>query len=230
MLINPHYRALLGKDVHVISASIISFVLHEIHSLPGLLVYGLVALLVFGEAALFIGFILPGETTVIVAGVVASQGNINIGVLCVLVVVAAVVGDSVGYAVGHHFGDRLLTIKVLQRHREELDSAIAGMQKRGPIYVFLGRFTAFLRAVMPGLAGISKMHYRRFLVANALGGLVWGVAFCLLGYFGGSQLPKIEKYSGWASIALVVVLIVSVVGVHYLRKFARRRRENPKEI
>ena len=213
----------------MISASIISFVLHEIHSLPSLLVYGLVALLVFGEAALFVGFVLPGETTVIVAGVVASQGNINIGVLCVLVVVAAVVGDSVGYAVGHHFGDRLLTIRVLQRHREELDAAIASMQRRGPVYVFLGRFTAFLRAVMPGLAGISKMHYRRFLLANALGGLVWGVAFCLFGYFGGSQLPKIEKYSGWASIALVVILVVSVVGVHYLRKLARRRRQSGTE-
>ena len=213
----------------MISASIISFVLHEIHALPGPLVYSLVALLVFGEAALFVGFILPGETTVIVAGVVASQGNINIGALCVLVVVAAVVGDSVGYAIGHHFGDRLLGIKVLQKHREELDAAMAGMQKRGPIYVFLGRFTAFLRAVMPGLAGISRMHYRRFLVANALGGLVWGVAFCLFGYFGGSQLPKIEKYSGWASIGLVGLLVVSVVGLSFLRRRARRRRQEAKE-
>ena len=209
----------------MISASIISFVLHEIHALPGPLVYVLVVLLVFGEAALFVGFVLPGETTVLVAGVVASQGNINIGILCVLVVVSAVVGDSVGYAVGHHFGDRLLNLRVLQRHRAELDSAIAGMQRRSPVYVFLGRFTAFLRAVMPGLAGMSKMHYRRFLIANALGGLVWGVAFSLLGYFGGSQLAKIEKYSGWASIALVVLLVATVIGVHYARKMVRKRNQ-----
>ncbi len=215
----------MGKDVHVISASIISFVLHEIHALPGPLVYVLVVLLVFGEAALFVGFVLPGETTVLVAGVVASQGHITIGVLCVLVVVSAVVGDSVGYAVGHHFGDRLLNLRVLQRHRAELDSAIAGMQRRGPVYVFLGRFTAFLRAVMPGLAGMSKMHYRRFLIANALGGLVWGVTFSLFGYFGGSQLAKIEKYSGWASIALVVVLVAAVLGAHYARKMVRRRHQ-----
>ncbi|MBW4030168.1 MAG: DedA family protein [Acidobacteria bacterium] len=201
-----------------------SYVLHELHSLPALLVYGLVVLLVFGEAALFVGFVLPGETTVLVAGVVASQGNINIDVLCILVVLAAVVGDSVGYAVGHHFGDRLLSIRLLQRHREELDAALAGMQKRGPVYVFLGRFTAFLRAVMPGLAGISRMHYRRFLVANALGGLVWGIAFSLLGYFGGSQLSKIEKYSGWASLALGALLVLSVLGVYYLRRISRRRR------
>jgi membrane protein DedA with SNARE-associated domain len=103
------------------------------------------------------------------------------------------------------------------------------MQRRGPIYVFLGRFTAFLRAVMPGLAGISRMHYRRFLMANALGGLVWGVAFCLFGYFGGSQLPKIEKYSGWASIGLVALLVVSVVGLSFLRRRARKRRQDAKE-
>ncbi len=211
----------------MISASVISFVLHEIHSLPAVLVYGLVALLVFGEAALFIGFVLPGETTVIVAGVVASQGNINIGALCALVVVAAILGDTVGYAVGHHFGERLLELKVLQRHREELDGALEGMRKRGPIYVFVGRFTAFLRAVMPGLAGISKMHYRRFLLANALGGLVWGVVFSLLGYYSGTQLTKIEKYSGWVSIGLVVV-IIAVIVVFDLRRRRRRRHDRPR--
>ncbi len=208
----------------MMSASIISFVLHEIHSLPGPLVYGLVALLVFGETALFVGFVLPGETTVIVAGVVASQGSINIGALCVLVVISSIVGDSVGYAIGHHYGDRLLSLKVLQKHREELDGALAGMQRRGPIYVFFGRFTAFLRAVMPGLAGISRMHYRRFLIANAAGGLIWGVAFSLFGYFGGSQLPKIERYSGWASVAIVATIVFTIVGFDIVRRRARRRR------
>ncbi len=207
------------------SASIISFVLSELHRLPGPLVYGLVALLVFGETALFVGFVLPGETTVIVAGVIASQGSINIGVLCILVVIAAVLGDTVGYLIGYHYGERLLSLKVLRKHREEIDGAMAGMQRRGPIYVFLGRFTAFLRAVMPGLAGISGMHYRRFLVANALGALVWGIAFSLFGYFGGSQLPKIEKYSGWASIGVVAVVVATIVLFDVMRRARRRRRK-----
>lgn len=208
----------------MISASIISFVLSELHRLPSIWVYVLVALLVFGETALFVGFILPGETTVIVAGVIASQGSINIGVLCALVVVAAILGDSVGYFLGHHYGERLLKIKLLRGHRDELDGALAGMQRRGPLYVFFGRFAAFLRAVMPGLAGISGMPYRRFFFANALGGLVWGLAFSLFGYFGGSQLPKIEKYSGWVSIAIVVGIVVTVVGFDLLRRARRRRR------
>lgn len=213
----------------MISASVISYVLHEVHSLPGPLVYALVALLVFGEAALFVGFVLPGETTVIVAGVVASQGNINIGVLCALVVVSAVLGDTVGYAVGHHFGDRLLEIRVLQRHREELDDALAGLRRRGPLYVFVGRFTAFLRAVMPGLAGISKMHYRRFLLANALGGLVWGIAFSLLGYFSGSQLARVEKYSSWLSIGLVIIVVLAITLFEVRRRRRRRRKSERTE-
>ncbi len=153
--------------------------LHEIHQLPGALVYGLVTVLVFGEAALFIGFILPGETAVLVAGVVASQDHVNVGVVCVLVVAAAITGDSVGYEVGHRYGESLMKLSILKRRRPALERALEGLRRRGPIYVFIGRFTAFLRAVMPGLAGMSGMNYRRFFIANALGGTIWGVTFTL---------------------------------------------------
>jgi len=203
------------------TASIVSFILDKIQHLPGGLVFALVGLLVFGEAALFIGFVLPGETAVIVAGVVASQGHINIDILCVLVVVAAIVGDSVGYAIGHRYGERLLTLPVIRHRRVALERALEGLRRRGPIYVFVGRFTAFLRAVMPGLAGMSRMHYRRFLVANALGGIIWGVGFTLLGYFAGGALTKIEKYASWAGIGVLVLLIAVVVTLH----FRRKRRE-----
>lgn len=220
----------INNNGGVINASIVSFVLKEIQSLPTGLVYGLVVLLVFGEAALFIGFVLPGETAVIIAGVVASQGHVNIVVLCLLVVVAAIVGDSVGYAVGLHFGDRLLELSPLKRRRAELDSALEGLRKRGPLYVFVARFTAFLRAVMPGLAGMSKMHYRRFLVANALGALTWGVSFSLLGYFAGSALKRIEKYATWFAVAMLLLMISSFLAFHFIRKrHARAREERPSE-
>jgi membrane protein DedA with SNARE-associated domain len=202
----------------VINASIVSYILDRILHLPGGLVFALVALLVFGEAALFIGFVLPGETSVIVAGVVASQGHINIDILCVLVVVAAIVGDSVGYAIGHRYGEKLMTLPLIRNRRVALERALEGLRRRGPIYVFVGRFTAFLRAVMPGLAGMSKMHYRRFLVANALGGIIWGVGFSLLGYFAGGALLKIEKYASWAGIALLVLIIGFFVAMHVRRK------------
>jgi len=203
-------------------ATIVSLVLHELHRLPSLLVYGLVVLLVFGEAALFIGFVLPGETAVIVAGVIASQGRVNIGLLCVLVVVAAIVGDSVGYAIGREYGDSLLRLPIIRHRRVALERALDGLHRRGPFYVFVGRFTAFLRAVMPGLAGMSRLHYRRFFIANSLGGLVWGIGFTLLGYYAGSALNRIEKYASWAGIGLLVVVVTLAIVVHVR---GRRRDE-----
>lgn len=210
----------MSKDTDVV-ASVLTFLLKEIHALPSALVYGLVALLVFGEAALFVGFVLPGETTVIVAGVVASQGRVNFTALMILVVSCAILGDSVGYAVGAKFGGRLLELRLLRRHREELDKAMLSMARRGPIYVFFGRFTAFLRAVMPGLAGISRMAYRRFLIANALSGLLWGVAFTTLGYEAGHQLPRIERYSNFASYGILAVVVIVALSLHFWRRWRR---------
>ena len=209
----------------MLSASIVSYLLHEIHRLPGGLVYGLVGLLVFGEAALFIGFVIPGETSVLIAGVVASQGHVNIGLLCLLVVVAAIAGDSVGYAIGHRYGEQMLKMPVIRNRRAAIDRALEGLRRRGPIYVFVGRFTAFLRAVMPGLAGMSKMHYRRFFLANALGGIIWGVSFTLLGYFAGNALSKIEKYASWMAISLLLVMVVFFVSFHFVRKRREARVE-----
>jgi membrane-associated protein len=203
------------------SAAILSFLLERIQSLPGSLVYTLVGLLVFGEAALFIGFVLPGETAVIVAGVVASRGHVNVVILALLVIVAAIAGDSVGYAVGARYGERLLGWKRLQSRRASFDRALDGLTRRGPTYVFIGRFTAFLRAVMPGLAGMSRMHYWKFFIANAAGAILWGTLYTLLGYFAGHALDSIEKYSGWAATGLLVAVVAVVVALH----LRRRRRE-----
>ena len=94
-----------------------------------------------------------------------------------------------------------MKLPVLRHRRVALERALEGLRRRGPIYVFIGRFTAFLRAVMPGLAGMSRMNYRRFLIANALGGLLWGVTFTLLGYFAGTALTRIEKYASWVGLS-----------------------------
>jgi membrane-associated protein len=205
----------------VMDASIISFLLAKIQDLPSGLVYGLVALLVFGEAALFIGFVLPGETAVIVAGVVAARGHVNIVVLCVIVVAAAIAGDSVGYFIGERYGKQLFHLPILRSRREAMDRALDALSRRGVTYVFVGRFTAFLRAIIPGLAGMSRLHYRRFLAANVVGGLLWGVLYSLLGYYAGHALDSIEKYSGWGATGLLVLVVLVVIAL-YLR---RRRRD-----
>jgi len=210
----------------VLAASIVSYLLSEIHRLPAGLVYGLVTLLVFGEAALFIGFILPGETAVLVAGVVASQGHVNVVLVVALVVAAAIAGDSVGYLIGRRYGESLMKLPILKHRRGALERALEGLRRRGPIYVFIARFTAFLRAVMPGLAGMSHMNYRRFFFANALGGIIWGTGFTLLGYFAGTALTRIEKYASWMGLSVLLAMILFFVIFH----FVKRSRESDEDL
>ena len=202
----------------MIAASIVSYLLHEIHQLPGALVYALVAALVFGETAFFIGFILPGETAVLVAGVVASQDHVNVVVVAVLVVAAAIAGECVGYAIGHRYGESLMRLRVLRRRRAALERALEGLRRRGPIYVFIGRFTAFMRAVIPALAGMSRMNYRRFLIANAAGAILWGIAFTLLGYFAGTALARIENYASWVGLSVLIAMILFFIIFHFVKK------------
>jgi membrane protein DedA with SNARE-associated domain len=211
----------------VIAASVVSYLLHEIHQLPGTLVYVLVVALVFGETALFIGFILPGETAVLVAGVVASQDHVNVGVVAVLVVAAAIAGECVGYAIGHRYGESLMKLRVLRRRRPALERALEGLRRRGPIYVFIGRFTAFLRAVIPALAGMSRMNYRRFLIANAAGAVLWGVAYTLLGYFAGTALARIENYASWLGLSVLIAMILFFIIFHFVKKSRETNEDVP---
>jgi membrane-associated protein len=202
----------------------LSFLVNELMKVSAPIVYLTVGLLVFGESAVFLGFVLPGETAVIVGGFLAYQGKINIVALCAIVVVSAIVGDSVGYLVGSRYGTRLLDLKVLHRRRRGIAAALQGLESRGATYVFLGRFTAFFRAVVPGLAGMSKLHYPRFLAANAAGGLLWGIGFSLLGYFAGHAYKKVEHYSTFAALG-VAVLVIAIAVVFTIRGRRRERSE-----
>jgi membrane protein DedA with SNARE-associated domain len=212
-------------------SSLLDSILNPLFHLPALAVYSVVGALVFAEAAILVGIVFPGEAAVVVGGVICNplasgRSDVDLYVLMVVVVVCAIGGDSTGYYVGSRFGDRLLSVRLLQRRRASLDAAIHFLQRRGAAAVFLGRFTAFMRAVIPGLAGISKMHYRRFLVANAAGGLLWGVGFCLLGYLVGKAYHTAEQYASWAGYGLLAIAAVALVVLHLRR---RRRGEVEEE-
>jgi membrane-associated protein len=200
---------------------VIARLLDPLLNLHGWEAYSLVGALVFAEASILIGFFFPGETAVILGGVAASRGHINIVLLCVVVVTCGVAGDSVGYVVGEKWGRRLIQLRFLRRRQRLLDRVFDQLHKRGAIAVFVARFTAFLRAVVPGLAGISGMPYRIFLPANAAGGLVWGVGFCLLGYVLGHAYTKVEHASGIASDVLLGLIALVLIAL----SIRRRRRE-----
>ncbi|XAS76652.1 DedA family protein [Dermatophilaceae bacterium Sec6.4] len=181
-------------------------------TLNAILVYVVVGLLVFAEDALFVGFVLPGETAAVLGGVVASQGRISIVAMIAIVVAAAIVGDTVGYEVGRRFGPRLLNSQVLAKRQERLNDAQDFLRRRGGWAVLLGRFVAFFRAVMPALAGTSRMPYRRFLAFNAVGGILWGIAFVMVGYLAGNSYKTVESYVGkGAAIAVAAVVVIALV-------------------
>jgi membrane-associated protein len=206
---------------------VITHLLDPLLNLHGWEAYLLVGALVFAEASILIGFFFPGETAVILGGVAASRGHINIVILIVVVVGCGIAGDSVGYLVGEKWGRRLIQTKFLRKRRRLLDAVFNQLNRRGAIAVFLSRFTAFLRAAVPGLAGISSMPYRVFLPANAAGGLIWGTGFCLLGYILGHAYTKVEHASGIASDILLgliaVVIIVLAVRRHRREKGGKVR-------
>jgi membrane-associated protein len=205
------------------AVSVISSVVDEVLKLNGLPAYSLVGGLAFAEAALFVGFVLPGETAVILGGVLANRGRVSLTLILFVVVLCAIIGDSVGYEVGRHFGTRLLRSRIFANRQKGLERGQQTLRNKGGRAVFLGRFTAFLRAVMPGLAGTARMPYRRFLAFNAAGGIIWGVGFTLLGYLAGASYEKVQHYAGQASEVVLAVVVVAVIFL--VVRHRRRERE-----
>jgi len=191
----------------------VSSLLDGILGLDPLLILAVTGLLVFAEDAVFLGFVIPGETAAVLAGVGAGLGHVALPLSLAVVIVCAIVGDSVGYEVGRRFfGPRVLDSGLLGRYRHRIERAQSFLRRRGGIAVFLGRFTAFFRAMMPALAGASRMPYRKFLLWNAIGGVVWGTLFVVVGYAAGASYHQVEKQVGRGiAVALVVVVVTALV-------------------
>lgn len=193
---------------------------------PAWVVLLVVGAVVFAEDALFVGFVLPGETAAVLGGVAANTGHVPLWAVLVVVIAAAVVGDSVGYEVGKHLGPRILGSKLFDKRREGLGRATEFLKERGGWAVFLGRWTAFFRAVMPALAGSSRMHYPRFLAFNAAGGILWGAVVVAIGYVAGASYAKVEGTFGrYAAIAIAAIVVVALV----VWRVREHRREDAQE-
>ncbi|MFE7591625.1 DedA family protein [Kitasatospora sp. NPDC057512] len=188
--------------------------------LSGPIGYAVVAGLVFVEDALFFSFVVPGETAAVLGGFLAQQGRVDLGWLVLFVVLAAILGDTAGYEIGRHLGPRLVDTRPMRRHAHRVEQARRLMRRRGPAAVFFGRFVAFFRAMVPTLAGMSRMPYRRFVLFNALGGLLWGVGFTLLGYFAGAAYTRVEGTVGRVLALVIGAFVVVSLAVWW---FLRRR-------
>lgn len=164
----------------------------------------------FAEAALFVGFILPGETALLIGGVLAHAGVWNVWVFLGAAIVGAIAGDSVGYEVGKHFGPRIKVNafgRLVGEKRWRLAQAIFDRYHGGAI--FFGRAQALLRALVPALAGMNNVPYRQFIKWNAAGGIVFSSIVVLLGYEFANSLETLEKYLRyWAIFFLGAVAVV----------------------
>lgn len=204
----------------------VTSVLAQVLGEPAWVVYVVVGLVVLAEDALFVGFVLPGETAAILGGVTVALGHTSLAAMVLVVVGAAVVGDSIGYEVGHHLGPRLVENRVLRRRRHRVEQAQDLLRRRGVVTVVLGRWTAFLRAVVPALAGAARMPYRRFLPANLASGLLWGVVVVVAGMVAGRSYQAVERWLGATSAAVVVAVVVGALVVWHRRRVHREAEED----
>lgn len=199
-------------------------------SLSGTQAYAVIGTLAFLEAALFVGIVLPGETALLFGGVLAAQGRVQLVALLAVAIIAAVAGDSVGYEVGRRGGPALRTSRLGRLVGEaRWARADAYVQRRGGTAVLLGRWVGLLRVLVPAIAGMSGMPYRRFLFYNVIGGTVWAVTVVLLGYAAANSLPVVQAYLGRASLLFLALLIAAVV-VALTARYAARHRHRVQRV
>lgn len=175
--------------------------------------------IVFAESGLFFGFFLPGDSLLLTAGLLASQGRLEIAVLLLVLPVAAILGDGVGYWFGKRAGPHIFKREnSLLFRRKNLLAARAFYDRHGGKTIMLARFMPFIRTFAPIVAGAVEMPYRRFLLFNVTGGLIWGVGVTLAGYFLGQAIPDIDRY--FLAVVAVVILVSALPAMlHVVREY-----------
>ncbi len=176
------------------------------------------------EASVFLGFVFPGEIACLLGGVLAFESKLQLWLVIVVAIAGAVIGDSVGYFVGARFGDTLLG-KLPERFvkPEHVDRTKELIRRFGGRAVFVGRFTAALRALVPGFAGVSRMRYRSFLVWNLAGGVVWATAVVVAGYLAGNAWRKVNSTISIVSYCVLGVVVIGLIALWWVRRRHRTR-------
>jgi len=184
--------------------------------------YVVLVVIVFTETGLLVGFFLPGDSLLITAGLVAATGHLNIWWLNGLLILAAVLGDSVGYAIGWRLGPRLFTRpKSLLFNPRHVERTRAFYARHGAKTIVIARFVPIVRTFAPVVAGVGQMQYRKFVFYNVAGGVGWVTSMTWAGYLLGQVVPNIGERIHIV-VAVVIVLSVIPIVVELLRE--RRRR------
>lgn len=179
--------------------------------------------IVYAETGLLFGILLPGDSLLFTAGFLASQGFLNIALLCFLTGVGAVLGDSTGYWLGRRFGSTIFSRKgSFFFDPSYLDRTHVFYEHYGAKALVLARFIPVLRTIAPTMAGVGRMSYVKFLSFSIIGGILWGIGLPLTGYFLGSTIPGIDRYL--IPIILGIILISVSPGIWHIIRNAYHRR------
>ncbi|MEO7070591.1 MAG: DedA family protein [Nostocoides sp.] len=187
--------------------------------LSGWPVYAVTAAVIFGETALFVGLVLPGETVLVLASVLAARGNISWWLLGVVAIVAAVGGDTTGYLLGRRLGPHLEASRLGRRRSpERWAQAHDRIATRGARAVLTGRWVGFVRSFVPWLAGMGLMPFRPFIVADLIGVSSWVGACIALGFVAHGSFQRAQALASDAAIAIVALVVAAVVVTVLVRR------------
>jgi len=196
---------------------LIEFVLHldrHLHELVlhyGTWVYGILFLIIFAETGLVIMPLLPGDSLLFAAGAVAATGGLDPHLLVILLIIAAISGDTVNYSIGHYVGPRVFSqTQSRWLNPQHLQRTHHFYQKHGGKTVVLARFLPIIRTFAPFVAGVGAMNYLRFLMYNIIGGVVWVSSFVYMGYFFGN-LPIVKENFTLLILAIIVISLLPLV-------------------
>ncbi len=217
-------------DIVELVRSVVNLFLHldkylgDIIQQYGTWTYAILFLIVFMETGFVVTPFLPGDSLLFAAGTFAGLGALDQLTLMVLLIIAAILGDTVNYWIGHYVGERAYTGEIRWIRKDYLDKTHEFFEKHGGKTIFLARFVPIIRTFAPFVAGVGRMSYGYFLTYNIVGGIVWVSVFTLAGYFFGN-IPVVKENF---SIAIIVIILVSILPiVHEAWKARRESRRTP---
>ncbi len=196
--------------------NIINFIIHidthleEIIRNYGAYTYAILWVIVFAETGLVFTPFLPGDSLLFAAGAFAAIGSFNIVYLILLLLIAAILGDTINYMIGRYFGKKIIDHPKFPINQKHIYNAQQFYEKHGGKTIFLARFVPILRTFAPFVAGIGKMDYKNFVFYNIIGAIVWVVGFCLLGYFFGN-ITQVKDNFSLVIIAIIVISIIPII-------------------
>lgn len=213
-----------------IISNVISFVLHidkhlgEIISNYGIASYVILFGIIFAETGLVFVPFLPGDSLLFAAGAFAALGSFNIYILLLILLLAAVLGDTANYWIGHFFGQKIIdNPRIPFINQKHIDETQEFYKKHGGKTIFLARFIPIVRTFAPFVAGVGKMDYKKFLEYNMTGGLVWVFGFTLLGFFFGN-IPFVKENFSLVVIAIILLSVLPMVYEFVKAKLSKKQK------